>query len=57
MKGIEIGIRITAQDAKKLKEIAEARGESVSAFVRRSIFKEFALLGFLDENQKKSLGL
>jgi hypothetical protein len=33
------------------------RGEDPSSFLRRAMRKEFAELGFLDEEEKKALGV
>lgn len=40
-----------------LKRVCKARGEDLSDFVRRAIYKELANLSFLPEEQKKALGL
>ncbi len=40
-----------------LNRITNARGEDISDFVRRAIYKELATLNFLPEEQKKALGL
>jgi len=45
------------EEIELIKEIAKARGEDISAFVRRSVRKELASLGFLSEDQKKALGI
>ncbi len=40
-----------------LKKVAKARGEDLSSFVRRAVYKELASLDFLSESQKKALGI
>ncbi len=40
-----------------LKKVCKARGEDLSDFVRRAIYKELADLSFLPKEQKKALGL
>jgi len=40
-----------------LKKICQDRGEDLSDFVRRAIYKELADLNFLPKEQKKALGL
>lgn len=45
------------EDVELLKRICEARGEDLSDFVRRAIYKELASLSFLSEEQKKALGM
>ena len=53
----QIGVRISEDTYLILKSVAKFRGEDVSDFVRRAIFKELASLSFLPESQKKALGL
>jgi uncharacterized protein (DUF1778 family) len=53
----QIGVRITPKLYALLKRITNARGEDISDFVRRAIYKELADLNFLPEEQKKALGL
>lgn len=53
----QIGVRITPKLYALLKRITNARGEDISDFVRRAIYKELADLSFLPEEQKKALGL
>jgi len=40
-----------------LNAVCKARGEDLSDFIRRSIRKELASLGFLSDEQKKALGI
>ena len=53
----QIGVRLPPKLHELLKRITNARGEDISDFVRRSIYKELADLSFLPEEQKKALGL
>jgi len=57
MSNLVIGIRISRKDRKLIDQVCKARGEDLSDFVRRSIRKELASLGFLSDNQKKALGV
>jgi len=50
-------VRISKGDRELLDLVCKARGEDLSDFVRRSILKELASLGFLSEDQKKALGI
>ena len=40
-----------------LKKVSQNRGEDVSDFVRRAVYKELASLNFLSDEQKKALGI
>ena len=48
--------RMPKKDVELIKRVSKARGEDLSDFVRRSIYKELAALNFLSEEQKKALG-
>ena len=39
-----------------LKTVCKARGEDMSSFVRRAVYKELADLSFLSSERKKALG-
>jgi len=47
--------RLTRRDLALLEKITKLRGEDPSSFLRRAMRKEFAELGFLDEEGKKAL--
>jgi len=49
--------RMPKEDVELLKKISKARGEDLSSFVRRAIYKELDCLSFLSKEQKKALGL
>jgi len=49
--------RMPIEDVELLKEVSKARGEDLSDFVRRAVYKELASLSFLPEAQKKALGM
>jgi hypothetical protein len=51
-----ISVRIR-EDKVLLEKVCKARGEDISDFVRRSIRKEFASLGYLSDDEKKALGV
>jgi hypothetical protein len=57
MMNLVIGVRISREDRMLLDQICKARGEDLSDFVRRSIRKELASLGFLPNDQRKALGI
>jgi len=48
--------RMPAEDVELIKEISKARGENLSSFVRRAVYRELAKLCFLSEERKKALG-
>lgn len=52
-----IGVRMPNEHIVLLKKVCKARGEDISDFVRRAIYKELADLNFLPEEQQKALGL
>jgi len=49
--------RMPKEDIELVKKVAKARGEDLSDFVRRAIYRELADLSFLSKEQKKALGL
>ena len=53
----QIGVRLAPKIYTLLKRITNARGEDISDFVRRAIYKELAALNFLSQEQKKAIGL
>jgi hypothetical protein len=52
-----ISVRIRSEDGQLLKTVCENRGEQVSDFVRRAVFRELASLSYFEADRKKSLGL
>jgi len=44
-------------DVELLKKVSQDRGEDVSDFVRRAVYKELASLNFLTKQQRKALGV
>jgi hypothetical protein len=44
-------------EVSQVREICKLRGEDLSDFVRRSVKKELALLGYLDPAATKALGV
>ena len=52
-----IGVRLPNENIVLLKKVCKARGEDLSDFVRRAIYKELADLSFLPKEQKKALGV
>jgi uncharacterized protein (DUF1778 family) len=54
---LNIGAVVTPQDRQLLERVCEARGESLSSFIRRAIRKELAQLGYLDSETVRALGM
>jgi len=50
-------VRLTREIHNLLSSVADSRGEDISDFVRRAIYKELAGLDFLPDYQKKALGI
>ena len=57
MLSVHLGIRLKPEEKKLLQRVSDARGEDVSSFVRRSVFKELASLNLLPADQVRALGL
>ena len=57
MSNSVIFARMPKEEIELIKKIAKARGEDLSDFVRRAIYRELASLGFLSEDQRKALGI
>jgi len=57
MSNLTIGVRVSREDRELLDLVCKARGEDLSDFVRRSIHKELASLGFFSDDPKKALGI
>jgi len=49
--------RLSKRDAELLRRISEAKGIDASDFVREAIRRRFAELAFLNEDEKKALGV
>jgi hypothetical protein len=49
--------RMPQADVKLIKKVSQDRGEDVSDFVRRAVYKELASLNFLSRERKKALGV
>jgi uncharacterized protein (DUF1778 family) len=49
--------RMSMEEVKLVKQVAKARGEDLSDFVRRAVYKELASLSFLSAEQQKALGI
>ncbi len=49
--------RMTQEEVELLKQVAKARGEDLSDFVRRAVKMELARLSFLGPEEKKALGV
>lgn len=55
MSRIQYNIKIEKKDLVLMRKITNNRGDNVSNFIRISIRKELARLGFLSKIEKKSL--
>lgn len=55
--GKVVGVRVTTELYELINKVCQNRGEDVSDFIRRSVLKELAELGFLPIEQKKALGV
>jgi uncharacterized protein (DUF1778 family) len=55
MKEASIGVRLKGPEKDLLVRAAEARGETISTFVRRAVLRELARIDLLDEETKKVL--
>jgi hypothetical protein len=57
MKEHQVGIRFPKKDVKLIKKIVNLRGEDMSDFIRRAVYKELAKLGYLPKTRQKALGM
>lgn len=49
--------RMPSKDVELVRKVSKARGEDMSDFIRRAVYRELALLNFLSKEQKKALGI
>ncbi len=49
--------RMPRPEVELVKKVSKDRGEDVSDFVRRAVYKELASLNFLSSDRKKALGM
>ena len=54
---IQMNIKIEERDLRLIKKVSLARGEGTADFVRLSLRKELARLGFLKIEEAKALGV
>lgn len=54
---IQCNIKISKKDLDLIKKISSRRGEGYSDFIRVSVRKELAVLGFLSKEETKALGV
>lgn len=52
---VQLNIKIEKRDLKLVQKVSSQKGENSSEFVRRSIRKELARLGFLKTDEAKAL--
>lgn len=57
MTNTNLAVRVSEKDRELLEKICKTRGEDLSDFMRRAIKKEFASLGFCNQETKKALGI
>lgn len=53
----QVTTRVDPDTADGLRELCDARSESMSACIRRLLLEELGEHGFLDEETKKALGM
>jgi len=49
--------RMSEKEVQLLKQVAQARGEDLSDFVRRAVKMELGRLSFLSPEERKALGM
>jgi len=54
---IQVNVKIEEKIVKKVHKVSKLRGDDFSDFVRISINKELARLGFLTSDEMKALGV
>ncbi len=54
---VQINVKIEEKIVKKIHKVSKLRGGSFSDFVRISLSKELASLGFMTTDEKKALGI
>jgi len=54
---VQYNLKIEKSDIKLIKKVTSARGDEVSNFIRLSIRKELARMGFLSKEESKALGV
>lgn len=54
---VKVGAKLEKSIAQTLRGFSEARGESLSTVVRRSIRRELASHSYLSESERKALGV
>jgi len=52
-----VTVRVTNDTRSLIRHVCRLRHEHVTTFIRRSILMEFARLGFMQDEQKKALGI
>ena len=54
---MQLNVAIEEKDLQLVRKVATNRGEGLTDFVRRAIKKELASFGYLNEDEKKALGI
>lgn len=57
MAKTQLNIKIEKKDLELIQKVASKRGETTTNFIRHTLRKELALLGFLNYDQMKALGV
>ena len=55
--GVTLTAKVSPELMELIKKVSEDRGESLSSFVRRAILVQLGELGYLSDEERKSLGL
>jgi hypothetical protein len=57
MNNLVVFARMPKSTVELVKKVSRDRGEDLSDFVRRAVYKELASLNYLTKEQKKALGV
>jgi uncharacterized protein (DUF1778 family) len=52
-----VSARMSPEEVKLLRDVAKARGEGISSFIRKSIRRELAILSYLTDDDCKALAI
>ena len=55
--GIHVGVRLPDEDRELLFRVCDARGESVSNFLRKLVRRELASMSYYSDEVKKATGV
>lgn len=57
MKGIQLSVTIDEKTYSLVTDICKIRGEHITDFFRKAVKAELASLGYLNDDEKKALGV